>query len=383
MRVLYVAPRYHTNQIPIMKGWIEHGHKVRFISQFAGTPEDYSILKPVILGYSCLFESIMKLYCTLFCKKEKSAKKEFDLRIKLGFPPFGSAKKQLKSFTPDLVIVRERSIYNIPFTFYCWKKKIPIILYNQSPIWDKPKQKNRWEKKLLSLFLPKMRITPVQGIRKKGMEPIANSRFVPFIVEKHFSPEGKEYFRNDEIQLLCVGRYEERKNLLLLVDAIKDLILSYRIHLTIVGEVTDQNQKEYLALLEEKIKQNSMETYVTLLQNFSMEKMYDEYRRADVFVLPSTRERASISQLEAMSCSLPVICSDTNGSACYIESGVNGFLFKDNDENDLKEKLKIIVSDRRRILDMGSKSYEIICSKYQFQNYYNALMECVTELSKR
>ena len=36
---------------------------------------------------------------------------------------------------------------------------------------------------------------------------------------------------------------------------------------------------------------------------------------------------------------------------------------------DLKEKIKQLVSDRKTILDMGRKSYEFVCSKYQFENY--------------
>lgn len=375
MRVLYVAPRYHTNQIPVVKGWLENGHEVRFISQFAGTPEDYTILQPVVLGYSKLFEYIMKLYRTLFCRKEKSAKKEFDLRIKAGFPPLGSVRKQLGDFQPELVIVRERSVYNIPFTLYCRKRNIPVVLYNQSPLWDRIGQKNGWKKKILLSMLPKMRITPVLGVQKEGMQKMRDGRFVPFVMETHCPPEERTYFRNNEIQLLCVGRYEKRKNLLLLVDAVRDLMPLYKVHLTIIGEATDQNQKEYLALLKEKIKKYRLEEQITLLQNYNMEKMYEEYKRADLFVLPSTKERASISQLEAMSCSLPVICSDTNGSACYVEEGVNGFLFRDNDMEDLREKIKTMVSDRNRILDMGKNSYELVCSRYQFRNYYEAVME--------
>ena len=65
MRVLYVAPRYHTNQIPVMKGWQAGGHEVVFISQFAGTPEDYTVLKPIILGYSRIFECFIKGYACL------------------------------------------------------------------------------------------------------------------------------------------------------------------------------------------------------------------------------------------------------------------------------------------------------------------------------
>ena len=56
MRVLYVAPRFHTNQIPIIRGWVKNGDQVLFISQFSGAVEDYTDLQPVVLGYSKLFE---------------------------------------------------------------------------------------------------------------------------------------------------------------------------------------------------------------------------------------------------------------------------------------------------------------------------------------
>ena len=36
MRFLYVAHRYHTNQAPIMKGLVEHGHEVCFVSHYQG-----------------------------------------------------------------------------------------------------------------------------------------------------------------------------------------------------------------------------------------------------------------------------------------------------------------------------------------------------------
>ena len=55
MRFLYVAPRYHTNQIPIMKGLIENGHEVRFFGHYAGRIEDYAYVKPEIIGYSFLY----------------------------------------------------------------------------------------------------------------------------------------------------------------------------------------------------------------------------------------------------------------------------------------------------------------------------------------
>ena len=55
MRFLYVAPRYHTNQVPIIRGLKRKGHEVCFLSQYAGKVEDYSDLTPTVIGYSGFF----------------------------------------------------------------------------------------------------------------------------------------------------------------------------------------------------------------------------------------------------------------------------------------------------------------------------------------
>ncbi len=381
MRVLYVAPRYHTNQIPMMKGWVDRGHQVMFISQFAGTSEDYTVISPVILGYSRVFEVFIYFYRFLFCRKEKNNTKEFNLRTKVGFPPLGKARKYIREFHPDLVIVRERSVYNIPFTQICKKKKIPCILYNQSPLWDRPERDKTWKKRFLLSFLPEVRMTPVFGKKEPGNTRMPGAFYVPFIIEPYLPPKKKPYFLDNRINLLCVGRYEERKNLFLLVDVFQDLVQKYHIQLTIIGEVADKGQKEYYRKLEQTVKENHLEDRIVLLRNLCRDQVFEEYRKADLFILPSTKERASISQLEAMSCSLPVICSDTNGSACYIEDKENGYLFRDNDRQDLMEKIEEIVSDKRKLLVMGRKSHELVQTKYQFPQYYERLTDMIKRMT--
>ena len=114
--------------------------------------------------------------------------------------------------------------------------------------------------------------------------------------------------------------------------------------------------------------------------NFDIDQVYEEYRKADLFVLPSTKERASISQLEAMSCSLPVICSDTNGASCYVEEGKNGYLFKDNSVSDLIEKIEKIISDRPTMVSMSKMSYEMVREKYSFENYREMIQRIIEDI---
>ena len=54
-----------------------------------------------------------------------------------------------------------------------------------------------------------------------------------------------------------------------------------------------------------------------------------------LFVLASRDEPAAVSPLEAMAHSLPVVCSDSNGTRGYIRHGVNGFVFATDDHDDL------------------------------------------------
>lgn len=372
MRVLYVAPRFHTNQIPIIRGWAGNGDQVLFISQFSGAVEDYTDLQPVVLGYSKLFDGMMFLYKKIV--GQVSEKQEFDIRIKAGFPPFFRLLRTIRGFGPDLVIMRERSLYNIPVYLICRVGHIKSILYNQSPLWDHEKRDRGLGHKILMTMLPRQRMTPVYGNPEKdGSVLMKNSCFVPFVAEPFLERTKDSYCRDGRIRLLCVGRYEKRKRLFMLVDALQDFLLQGRVTLEIAGEAVDGEQIAYHAALQKHIDEMGLSSQVKLRKNLSRRQVFDLYCKADLFILPSTRERASIAQLEAMSCSLPVICSDTNGSACYVKHGINGYLFQDDSADDLREKAGCLIAHPELILRMGHAGYQMVKEQYSFANYYNAV----------
>lgn len=377
MRVLYVAPRYHTNQIPVVKGWLENGHKVMFISQFRSTPEDYSVLEPVILGYCRPINMIIHMAAKLRYRSRYTVEKEYALKTKAGLPPIRKMKQYIKEFAPEVMILRERSIYNIPFYQFARKHNISCILYNQSPIWDNKNRDRGLGHRLLLRFLPKARMSPVLGRNGDGNVKTKDSYYVPFVIEPRIMPDEKRHFVDGKTHVLCVGRYEKRKNLFLLLDVIRELSELYPLQLTIIGEATDQHQMEYYDKLQKKTREYKMEGNVCLLKNLSIEEMYKEYENADIFVLPSTRERASVSQLEAMSCCVPVICSDTNGTSCYVVEGKNGYVFRDMDKQDLKQKIQLAVSDKEKLVSMGINSYNETIEKYRFPNYYHSILDII------
>jgi len=377
MNFLYIAPRFHTNQIPIMKGLKENGFSVSFFSHYAGNIEDYSYVQPEIIGYSPFFLCMNYIYTRVFRRNDPMA---MDKKLLLGFPPFFKLAKRLKRVNPDIVIIREKSVYSMVCYFLCRLYGFRTILYNQSPVYGKVKRDfMHW---LVNSATPKVRMTPVMGKETITDQKEEGTFFVPFVMEPEVAPEEKYFMRDGVIHILTVGKYEKRKNLIEMVKVFQSLEKEKPMVLTIVGECSTGFHKAYYQALEQYIIEHNLSNKVRLMKNLSREDMKREYQQADIFVLPSTREPASISQLEAMAFSVPVICSDTNGSECYVQQGHNGFLFRDNDMEDLKQKLMLFLQNDTLIVQMGTNSYYDVKNKYQFKNYYEGIMACIQYLEK-
>lgn len=225
----------------------------------------------------------------------------------------------------------------------------------------------------MNRMTPPLRMTPVMGEKRPGTVVRENDYFVPFVVNPQRTPKERTYFDGGRIHILCIGKYEIRKHHLELLRAAEQLRDKYEIRVTLVGEATNHFQKAYCEQVKAFVRERRMENLVTVKTNVPKRDMEEEYLAADLYVIPSTLEMASVSQLEAMSYSLPVICSDTNGTSCYVEDGVTGYLFRDCDEADLLSKLDDMLSDRERILSMGAAGYRAVVEKYNFQSYFDTV----------
>ncbi|MBS4827830.1 MAG: glycosyltransferase [Firmicutes bacterium] len=373
MKVLYMSHRYHTNQNTIMKGWKENGHEVCFISQYEGKIEDHTWVKPVIMGYGKLFQLIDKFYVNVLFRKRPFA---MDMRLKCGWPPIFKAAKEIKEFQPDVAILRERSIYCICLNAICRHYKIPTILYNLSPVWDY-KFKDDLAHRIVWKLTPHFRMTPVDviGTSYKGKKKDKDSFWAPFLMEPQMSPEEKKYFQNDRINVFCIGKYQERKNLWMMVHAIEKLGKRYPLHLTIAGELSNHFHQEYYDKITAYVKEKGLEDQVTFYCNLNKKRVMEEYAKADLYVIPSTGEPASITVIEGMAFSIPVISGSDNGSANYIVEGKTGYVFEDCDQKDLEEKMDLILRDKERLKEMGKAAYAHVKKNFQFDRYFGVVEE--------
>jgi glycosyltransferase involved in cell wall biosynthesis len=124
----------------------------------------------------------------------------------------------------------------------------------------------------------------------------------------------RQKFNLPNFYILSVGSIEPRKNVLLLLKALR--ILIEKVHVVIVGKPTAY-KKELVAFIEE----SRLQPYVTFIHNASFEDLPAIYQLGSVFVYPSLFEGFGIPIVEAISSGLPVI---TSTGSCFAEAGGEG-----------------------------------------------------------
>lgn len=149
--------------------------------------------------------------------------------------------------------------------------------------------------------------------------------------------------------ILNVGTIEERKNLLLLVRALKNTDPDTA--LVVVGRATP-----YWNEVQQYIAQNNLQNRVLHIPNIVFSDLPAIYKNAVVFVYPSRFEGFGIPVLEAISSGVPVIAAT---GSCLEESGGEASIYiSPDDENALSSELNKVLdyeSLRNQMIQSGLK----------------------------
>jgi glycosyltransferase involved in cell wall biosynthesis len=95
----------------------------------------------------------------------------------------------------------------------------------------------------------------------------------------------------------------------------------------------------------------------------SGEQLATAYASADIFVFPSTTDTFGNVVIEAQASGLPVIVSDMGGPQELVENGVNGFVTKARDVEDLACAITLLVSDAKRRTKIGQKARQSVLDR--------------------
>lgn len=97
--------------------------------------------------------------------------------------------------------------------------------------------------------------------------------------------------------------------------------------------------------------------------------------RSDAFVLSSHWEGFPLSTLEAMRAGLPVIVSDVGGAAEAVVDGVTGFVVPPRDPGALRDRLRKLVAEPERRMEMGRSGRKRFVAAYTFGHMFDRTLE--------
>lgn len=181
----------------------------------------------------------------------------------------------------------------------------------------------------------------------------------------------KEY-NLPERYILNVGSIEERKNILLVVQALSSL--PENIHLVIVGKRT-----AYTGKIEEYVKENGLTHRLHILNNVPFELLPAIYQLAEIFVYPSRYEGFGIPIIEALHSHIPVVAAT---GSCLEEAGGPDSVYVHPDNIDETAKvLNYLIAhpeERKRMVLRGNEYVKRFSEEQQAKalfDLYKSLVE--------
>lgn len=372
MKILFTLPRQHPNQAGWYYALTNTGHEVKYLTSYSLPVNERSDLpEPTVITRDTMpfwYKAALRIYSWLFKKKIQEPY--------LHWPDKSILEKQIISFSPDIIVIRETlTPLSLLTQSIAHKYKIKTVHYSQASL---AKKDGVIFKLLRGLqIVPSYIITPT--LPSKSKEEFHERNFyLPLFVSSNIKEPSS--INENKIKLLFVGKYNSRrKKHLMLLEAVSLLPNLSSVHVTLAGSTVFED-REYEEEISNCINKLKLSGHVSLKRDINPAEMSTLYKNHDAFVLPSINEPFSISPLEAMAHGLPVIVTDSNGCQFHIKDGLNGYVIKSNDINALVNSLKKL-TDPENLVNMKKSALNYsqnVNNEKLFIEKFNEMINVVT-----
>ncbi len=340
---------------------------------------EYSIFAPSIKGISIekdekiysnsLFNKFDRLFFNIKQRKIKEKLLEFvsDKKFNIihshtlvtnGFPAYYLNRKL---DIPYIVAIRNTDV-NVFLKYFFWlRKKVLKVLLNAKKIIfiSEP-----YMKRVLSKYVPKKYR---EQIEKKSL--IIPNGIDDFWFNNDVGKQEKSLNSND-IKIIYAGRIDKNKNIKTTQKAIDILNKrGYNVSLTVIGKI--DNEKVY-----NSIKNHECTKFINAMPK---EELIKQYRKHDIFVMPSYVETFGLVYGEAMSQGLPVVYSKGQGFDGQFEEGVVGYHVNAYDPIDVADGIEKVINNYESIQSNVVEKSKKFNWKDITEKYYNIYKEIVKQ----
>ena len=157
-----------------------------------------------------------------------------------------------------------------------------------------------------------------------------------------------------EKRLVSIGRLSKEKGFVDLIEMFNKLHeLEPKWKLDIIGDGSQKNK------IVDRIYQYKLTKDVTL-HGFQKKKTINKIlNKSSIYIMTSYTESFGIVLIEAMSHGIPCISfTSAEGANDLIKNGKNGYLIDNRDEDDMIEKIRLLINDQELREKLGSEARE-------------------------
>ncbi|MBP3609392.1 MAG: glycosyltransferase [Lachnospiraceae bacterium] len=173
-----------------------------------------------------------------------------------------------------------------------------------------------------------------------------------------------------KIVFASIGMQEERKGQDILASAILTLSKECveRCYFLFIGKNYYEPIAAKIRYLCEKYPLN-----VRHIPEVNPEQLKSVYRQIDCLVCTSRDDPMPIVVTEAFLMKKLVICSENAGSAQFIQDGVNGFVYHNDDYMELVEKIQIVLDGKVNLSDIGEQARMVYMNNFGKEAFDRAI----------
>lgn len=171
-------------------------------------------------------------------------------------------------------------------------------------------------------------------------------------------------------EITIIGSLVDKKGQDLAIESIAVLISrKLDVRLNIIGDGLRK------ASLQNQINKLGLQQNITLYGNVDHPERF--LQKSKVYLHTASYEPFGLVLIEAMGCSLPVVCTDGKGNRDLILEGENGFMVRERDPKLIADKIELLLKNDALRIEMGEKA-RIFAQDFGIEKYVDQLLKIYT-----
>lgn len=188
--------------------------------------------------------------------------------------------------------------------------------------------------------------------------------------------------QNNKVKFLLAGTIDERKGQDIVLEAIQKLEKEHlaKAEFFFVG---DRNYGDTSNVYRQLFKMEKEYRNITVINAINREKLFEIYTKVDCLICPSRDDPMPVVATEMMMFSKVCICSTNTGTSDFIKDGYNGFIFENENAEELARKIAYVILHKNELNMIKKYSREVYEEIFAMDIFSNKLKNIIEQMTKK